>query len=349
MIIKKFKKILSIILCILFAFTLSGCGGERISLSINNKVGGIFYFNEYNNSIKLNASFSDGTNRELAWESSNTVVAQVNTQGVVEVFDEGQTVIKVSLKGDTSIIDSFTLTTKRSSINVTNRPVGDIIDVNNYTTITLGAELLDPSLNGEFEWSSSNEKVLTVSSVGTLSVIGLGVSTITVCLKNNANVRFAFDVSVIDGYLNNPLYESFTTAKIVAGSCVGKMKITGYNLTEMSITQENGKNALTVKGNGEESFIVINVSNLIAGNDYKVKIEYVVVDGEHTFDVYRFDTLTTLNGQDGVFSDTLFANSVSFKLKVSSSETGAFNLKINSISFEVIDNDNINGGEDVFE
>ncbi len=352
MIIKHFKKILSILLSTLFVFVLGACNGESYSLSITDKTKSVFYYNEYACEFTLTATCSDGIERELVWESSNPDVAVVNKNGRVRAISDGQTQIKVWLEDDASIADSFTLTTKRSSINVTNRPTNDVIDVNNYSTITLGYEFLDDSLNGEIEWLSSDESVLTVSAAGEINVMGLGVSTITVRLKNDSNIMYAFDIAVIDGKLSDALSETFTTAKILAGNCVGKMKIVGSNLTSIELVTTSAKKSLVIGGNSStanNSFIVINATNLVAGNYYTVKIEYEILDGTHTFDVYRFDVATTENGQNGLYETTFFANSTTYKLKIFSQEKAMYQLKINSICFELSNADNIVGGEDVFE
>ncbi len=361
MMIKRFKQFITILCSLCFVIALSGCKEEKeseptapspLSLSLTGAPDGVFYYNEYHDTLYLEAAASDGSTKELVWESSNTDVAAVNDSGTVTVYEEGSVTVKAALKEDSSVCADVELTTKYSVIRVSGRPEKDTVDIQNAEGITLGYSFLDEGAAGEVVWSSSNESVLTVDGNGRVTVCGLGVSTISVYLKNNPNVRYAFELTVIDSNYANYWYESFTTASVVGTNCVGKLKISGYNLTDMRIEEESGKKALVISGNSAESnnaFITVNCSNLIAGNKYRLTVEYELVEGEHSLDVYRFDTLTTGQGESGSYSTELFADSPSWRFKISSTKKAEYKLKIKSIAFALIDADNVVGGEDIFD
>ncbi len=351
-------------ICLLvIAITIGGCqenGGGAVlppsptpslSLSFTNTPNGVFYYNEYYDTIDFIVEVSDNSEQTIVWESSNTEIAQVNKEGTVTIYGEGSSVIKASLEKDSSVFTSFQLTTKYSIVNVTGRPQDDQIDIHGTDVITLGYSFLDDTITGDVVWKSSNESVLTIDENGAVEVRGLGVSTINVYWKNDPNVFYAFDLTVVDRNYANVWYESFTTASIVGTNCIGKLKIIGYNVTDMEIEDVNGKRALLISGNSADTnnaFITVGCSNLIAGNQYRVTVEYEIIEGVHTLDVYRFDSLTTENGENGRYSTEFFAQSPSWKFKISSTEKVEYKLKIKNIFFELIDSDNVNGGEDVF-
>lgn len=135
-------------------------------------------------SLALGATFNlsstvlpaNATNRQVTWTSSNEKVATVSN-GKVTAVGEGNTDIKAEADGKSA---TCTVTVKKEIVAVT-----DVVLDRTTLTLKVGAvqtvnATVKPSnaTDGEVKWTSSNEKVATVSN-GKITAVGDGTATVT--------------------------------------------------------------------------------------------------------------------------------------------------------------------------
>ena len=121
----------------------------------------------------------------FTWSSSNTSIATVNGNGLINAVSPGTAVITASLGNAsascTVTVTAFTLTLNKTSASL---PVGG--------TTTLTATV-NPSYSGDvISWSSSDDSIATVSSSGVVTGHSAGNATITATLGTvsaSCNVR----------------------------------------------------------------------------------------------------------------------------------------------------------------
>jgi len=129
--------------------------------------------------LKPSLTPSNATNKYIGWNSSDTAVAQIATNGTVIGLKEGTTTI--------TVITADGNRTATCTVNVSLAPVSGV--TLNKTSINIfvdGIETLVPTItpanaaNKNVTWVSSNTAVATVSSNGAVTGIDKGTATITV-------------------------------------------------------------------------------------------------------------------------------------------------------------------------
>ncbi len=127
-------------------------------------------------------TFTDGSTQDLttlvSWNSSNTAVATINSQGLASTSKQGMTTISASLgsvSGSTiltvTVLVSVAITPPNPSI-----PLGTKQQFNATGTFTDGST---QDLTTSVSWNSSNTAVATINSQGLASTSEQGMTTIT--------------------------------------------------------------------------------------------------------------------------------------------------------------------------
>ncbi len=116
-------------------------------------------------------TFTDGSTQDLttsvSWNSSNTAVATINSQGLASTAKQGMTTITAS---SGSVSGSITLTvTPPTMVSIALTPLQPSITVGNTLQFTATGNFTDGSkqdLTTTATWSSSNPAVATISNAG---------------------------------------------------------------------------------------------------------------------------------------------------------------------------------------
>jgi uncharacterized protein YjdB len=159
------------------------------------------------------AKYANGSfDSDLLWKSSDESIASVNNDGLVTAIRKGEVTITCISKKDTKIFDNYKLnilertfptpidsvipsqntspspivntnitvnTVKINTINSSIR-VGDILTLNALVTMS------DNNTNNEINWSSSDESIATITSLGKVTALKNGSVTITgTSIKNS--------------------------------------------------------------------------------------------------------------------------------------------------------------------
>ena len=119
----------------------------------------------------------DATNKDIAWSSSNTSVAVVDSDGEVLAIKKGACIITATL-GDISA--ECIVTVDSPEVPVSNIELSGPTRIERGKTGTAIA-IVYPSnaTNKSVTWSSSDDKIISVDSHGTLNALSIGHATIT--------------------------------------------------------------------------------------------------------------------------------------------------------------------------
>lgn len=146
---------------------------------------------------------SNATNQSVTWESSNTSVATVDSNGKVSASTAGSSLITVKTV-DGNKTASCNLTVQSATVAVT----GVSLDQTS-STLTVGNTLaltatVTPSnaTNKNITWSSSNTNVATVSN-GTVTAVAAGSATITAASTAYPSIKATCTITVENAVIDN--------------------------------------------------------------------------------------------------------------------------------------------------
>jgi uncharacterized protein YjdB len=134
--------------------------------------------------VQLHASVKDATGasltgHEVTWSSSNEDVALVSERGLVSGISDGSTIVTASSNGKSGIAAVTVRTFSVETIEL----VPDAAEIGVSETLELMAITRDKDGNvvtpRQIAWSSSDDRVATVSQTGLVTGIAAGTATIT--------------------------------------------------------------------------------------------------------------------------------------------------------------------------
>ncbi len=205
--------------------------------------------------LKATVTPSNAADKSVIWKSSNPKIATVNSSGKVTAKGAGTCTITAETadRGYSSV--GYTAKCK---INVKIRP--ESIDIKGtkqlYTTQSVKFEatvLPADTTNKKVIWTSSDEKVATVSSKGTVKAVGKGTAVITVSSVEFPDVKESFTVKVKKKVSVQSVNLNASSKKISKGKTL-KLKAevypTGASFPELKWTSSDSKVArVDSKGN----------------------------------------------------------------------------------------------------
>ncbi len=211
------KKLLSVALCGLIAF-----GGINLVTSCNdndqNTPTSKYKINitaigqttiNVSKTVQLRSSVTGTTNKNVVWESSNESIATVNNKGLVTGINEGEVEIKCSLE-----IDKTCFATIKINVNGLIKPtsleiqgledgvawVGD--------TAKLSITVLPEDASSLVTFSTSNDKVATITKDGEVSFIGVGEVSLKATSNADEKVQDSVNLTVKKGTFSGTLSSS---------------------------------------------------------------------------------------------------------------------------------------------
>lgn len=134
-------------------------------------------------SVKLNGSAypTNAEDQSISWESSDTSVATIDSDGNLKAVGVGTVVI--SAKTSRGTTSKFNLTVKEivaESILIEGKAEEIIINENIALTVTFAPE---NTTYKDVEWNSADETIVSVDETGKLTALSLGKTTITATHK----------------------------------------------------------------------------------------------------------------------------------------------------------------------
>jgi len=145
-------------------------------------------------SLSASVTPSNATNQKIIWKSSDTKIATVNKNGVVEGLTPGKVEIIASVEGEE--------VTATCVVTVTEDATGIELNYSSYRLgkgdkVMLKAKVLPEFASQSVKWVSSNPEVATVNSKGKVEGISYGYATITAITKDGTELEASCEIEVV--------------------------------------------------------------------------------------------------------------------------------------------------------
>ena len=261
-----------------------------------------YTFNDTKN-MQLKATILpiQASNTKLNWTSDNESVATVDGNGVVTPVKNGTcnitatTVDGTDIKGNCNITVDFKV--KSISFSTTSYTITSVNQTPSFRAI------ISPSnaANKSVKWTSSNENVAKVSTIGVIKPVKNGTCKITATTTDGTNLSASIDITVAikatkitldktNINLTNEKYSDKITAKIEPSEASDKVKYTSSN-EKVAKVKEDGTVIAVGKGNCIITATTTDGTNLSSSCNITSNVEYqkgdVNRDGKvNTLDVY---------------------------------------------------------------
>ena len=225
--------------------------------------------------LKVNVTPEDATNKRVSWSSSRTEVASVDAQGIVTAHKVGETVVTVKSE-DGGKTATCKVTVKDGKVAVT----GVKLDKTTLSLTVGGTETLvatvspDGATNKKVTWKSDKTDIATVDANGKVKGVKEGEAKITVTTEDG-NKTATCKVTVTKGKVAVTGVKLDKTAHTltVGGTVTLVATVAPENATNKKVTWKSDKtNIATVDGNGK----------VTAVKEGEAKITVTTEDGNKT-------------------------------------------------------------------
>ena len=220
---------------------------------------------------------ADAGNKNVTWTSSDSDVASVNSTGLVTAIAAGTATITATAQDGTKKSGSVTVTVNPRLIESITIAGGNFSLLKNETR-TLTA-LITPDLpadagNQNVTWSSSNDSVARVNSVGLVTAVAEGTATITATAQDGTGKADSVIVTV-----NPRLIENIT----IAGGNFSLLKNETRTLTAL-ITPANASNKRIQWESNATGVATVNSAGLVTAiGEGTATITATAADGSEKF------------------------------------------------------------------
>lgn len=197
---------------------------------------------------------NNATNKNLRWETSNSKVATVSSNGIVTPMGKGTTVITAYAQDNSGISASCKITVINAipvqHIELNSQYVS--LNLRNKESFTLKAAILpEDAKDKSLEWTVSNSSVVSCKN-GKLTVKGVGFAVVTCTAKDSGVVKATCYVDVCDAPLPNSVslsVESTITLNVGSSYKLYKSLLPTGSVAQVSWTSSDSKIA-TVDNTG---------------------------------------------------------------------------------------------------
>lgn len=227
----------------------------------------------------------DGTTGKLAYSSSEESVATVTASGVVIGRSSGNAVVTVKGPGDASATCAVTVYPAPTHLSV---EPGTISERLNEGGVQLGWSFGASDEMGTVAFSSTNEKVATVSDEGYVTFVSVGMAKIKAVTNNGISV--SVDVRVLPEKSSS---DETTYRLFAAYSYYDALPFTKRNATTVAnVFEKSSISGLTystkVMGNPGKTQLLSGISSFFSGtDDNDVSVIYLCSHGHNTKSAYR--------------------------------------------------------------
>ena len=237
--------------------------------------------------LKATVEPADANNPAVTFSSSDKSIATVDSKGVVKGVKAGQVVITVKTE-EGGYTAECAVTVKQHVTSIT-------IDKKNIT-ITLGAEYKlnatvkpDDATEKGYTFSSSDDKIVSVSEDGTIRALSCGTAVIK-ALSNENNKEATCKVTVIKPMEDIELIT--TQATIYNRKSV---------LLEYKILPEDATDKDVIFSSEDENIAVVNDKGLVTGVGKGET--YIVIRSANNAEIIKMCKVTVLQSADSVVTD----------------------------------------------
>ena len=206
--------------------------------------------------VAVNASSRDVSKKGYTFESSDTSIATVNSEGSVKGISQGTCTILVRSKNDDRVWARFPVQVMVKVTKVTVSAETTTLTVGSQTQLRAEFEPVNAD-NKELTWRSSDKSIATVDANGVVTAVGKGEVTITAVSKDvdekSGRVKLTVTQSVSGVTIDKQYvrvgvrYTTDVTATIKPSNANNK-NMTWYSSDESVATVSGKRNECTVKG-----------------------------------------------------------------------------------------------------
>ena len=168
------------------------------SISLNTSTAYLYVDDTKQLSATVNPSTA--TDKSVTWSSSNTNVATVSSTGLVTAIAEGTATITCKANDGSGVEATCNITVyepiKVESISINPNEIKML--VNDMIQLKATVSPYNAVTDDRLSWSSNNNSVATVSSIGMVTAIALGAATITCTAQDGSGVTSSCEISVIE-------------------------------------------------------------------------------------------------------------------------------------------------------
>ncbi|CAH1192129.1 hypothetical protein PAECIP111891_00211 [Paenibacillus allorhizoplanae] len=137
----------------------------------------------------------NATNKKLIWQSSDSSVASVDTNGIVTGIGEGHATITATSELNNALTSHTSVTVTPfiplTSVSFTNAP----LQITNYDTLQLEAAVEPASATDKLlTWQSNNSSIIRVDEDGLARALKVGTATITATASNGKQASATIEV-----------------------------------------------------------------------------------------------------------------------------------------------------------
>ena len=193
---------------------------------------------------------SNATYKTVTWTSSDETVATVNSNGLVNAIKEGNTIITAKCSNGKLATCTVTVSAIEVESVILNKSILTLVEGNsdNLTAAILPVN----ATNKIVAWSTSDESVAQVTTVGQVTAIAPGTAVITATSNNGKTATCKVTVSAAVVAVES-IFLSETSGEIIKGSNVSlTATILPYNATNKTVTwKTNNTSVATVDSSGK--------------------------------------------------------------------------------------------------
>ena len=157
---------------------------------------------------------TNATNKNVTWKSSNTKIATVDGNGKVTAVAAGTATITCTAKADKSKSATCKITVTNPAVKVTKLRMNKTsVDLLKGKTVQLKVTVTPSNAtNKAVTWTSSNKKIVTVTSNGLVKAVGTGTVTITAKAKDGSGKKVTCKINVYADSVESYVARIYTKA-----------------------------------------------------------------------------------------------------------------------------------------
>ena len=205
--------------------------------------------------LEVTITPENSINNTITWSSSNTTVATISSDGVVTAKSPGtSTITAKTYNGKTA---TCKITVEKPVTNIALSDATTTLWIGDSKTLTATVTPMDAS-NTAVNWSSSDNKVATVSSKGVITAKGKGTCTITCTAADGYGTKSICSVTVkqpvtaialSDASASLWVGNTKTLTATVTPTTASNTAITWYS-SDKNVATISSKGVITAKGKG---------------------------------------------------------------------------------------------------
>lgn len=241
-----------------------------IQLNTNN----IFRYSDNMSGVQLTPTVlpANAEDKSVTWSSSNAAVASVSNTGYITLNGLGTATITCRSVTNPDVTATCAIAVRQAVTGITLDKQNELRTNADMRPLKLVATVMPTNAyNKALTWTSSNTNVATVSDDGTVSMVGIGKTTITCRSVSNPNIAATFNLEIIQAVTDITLSKKAVTCysdestpiqliATIEPENAGNKTVT-WSTSDPSVVTVDSKGSVTVVAKGTAIVTCQSVSN----------------------------------------------------------------------------------------